>query len=111
MGPSVHDVLKRYSEAGFSLGSGFRDLPDHIEVEMEFMHLLCEKELESQGEWSPWRRRQEEFVRLHLVPWVYHFADRVEQKSRSPFYKSAALLLREFVSTEAATQTGVDSLR
>ena len=100
MGPSTRDVIRRYEEAGFSVDSGFNDLPDHIQVELEFLHLLCEKELESPGEAELWRSRYDEFVKQHLLPWIPSFTDSVEQKSRSPFYRSAARLLRELVNKE-----------
>ena len=89
--------------------STFKDIPDHITVELEFMHLLCEKELESRGEETDlWRSRYDEFRKMHVLPWIPLFTKSVEEKSRSPFYKSAARLLREFVTREMRTEASVD---
>ena len=100
MGPSTRDALRRYAEAGFSVNPNFRDIPDHLQVELQFMYILCEKELEMAGEAELWQRRYDDFVKLHLTPWIPSFADCVERKTESPFYKSAARLLREFIAKE-----------
>lgn len=39
LGPSVLDVKRRYAEAGVAVSGNFRDLPDHITVELEFIAL------------------------------------------------------------------------
>jgi TorA maturation chaperone TorD len=112
MGPSTRDVIKRFGEAGFVVNSTFKDIPDHISVELEFMHLLCEKVLESHGEETDlWRSRYDEFLKMHLLPWIPLFTKSVEEKSRSPFYKSAARLLREFVTREVQTEASVDTVQ
>ena len=100
MGPSTIDVVRRYMDAGWEVDEKFKDLPDHIAVEIEFMHLLCEKQLESPDEQEKWRNKQREFIQSHLELWVSRFADCVEQRSSSSFYRSAALLLREMIEKE-----------
>jgi len=108
MGPSTHDVIRRYREAGFSVDSSFKDLPDHVQVELMFMHLLCEREVASPVDAEIWSTRRVEFVERHLLPWIPYFADAVEQKTRSPFYKSAARLLQVFINKEAQPEETVD---
>jgi len=105
MGPSAADVRHRYTEAGLVLPKNFTDLPDHIAVEMEFMHFLCAEELKfvEQGNLQESERRkkmQQEFAKEHLE-WVQRFADRVLKSTNSSFYKSAAELLKEFVKNES----------
>jgi TorA maturation chaperone TorD len=106
MGPSAADVRHRYAEAGLVLPKNFTDLPDHIAVEMEFMHFLCTEELKciEQGNPEESRRRkkmEQEFLREHLEHWVEQFADRVLKSTNSSFYKSAAELLKSFVKNES----------
>jgi putative dimethyl sulfoxide reductase chaperone len=100
LGPSTSEVKKAYAEAGLVIGPAFRDLPDHIAVELEFMHFLCTKELESKGDGAKWHRMQKEFVRSHLKPWVGAFAAKTVAEAKSPFYRLAATLLDEFVKDE-----------
>jgi len=49
MGASTLDVLRRYEEAGIAVSDDFRDLPDHIAAELEFMHYLSARELDARG--------------------------------------------------------------
>ncbi|MEM1198142.1 MAG: molecular chaperone TorD family protein [Pseudomonadota bacterium] len=47
------------------------ELPDHISVELEFMHFLCYREHLSEGDEAaigPLRRAQKEFLNNHLHP-------------------------------------------
>ena len=46
MGDSTLDVRNRYREAGLDTAQTFKDAPDHISAELEFMHYLIFKEIE-----------------------------------------------------------------
>jgi len=103
MGPSVLDVKKRYGEAGLQIAQNFSDLPDHVSVEMEFMSFLCSKEADAltrQEVETIWRRRQAEFWRAHLNPWIVQFSQTVLSNSRSIFYRSAANFLKDWIQDE-----------
>jgi len=114
MGPSAADVRHRYAEAGLVLPKNFTDLPDHIAVEMEFMHFLCTEELKSieQRNLQESARRKEmeqEFLKEHLERWVGRFADCVLKSTNSAFYKSAAGLLNSFIENESEELLGSSS--
>lgn len=101
MGPSVIDVKRRYSEAGLVVSKDFKDLPDHIAVELEFMYFLCTNEARDVKEATEiWRERQSEFLVSHLLPWVSTFAEAVLINTTSPFYRAATNLLKEFLEDE-----------
>jgi TorA maturation chaperone TorD len=115
MGPSTADVRNSYAEANLTLPKSFTDLPDHIAVEMEFMHFLCTEEarLTEQGnsqELAKIRKMQTEFLNEHLKPWVNDFAGCVTRSSNSYFYKAAASLLKTFIENESETLLGIDTL-
>ena len=40
MGDSTMAVLQHYEDGGFEVDEGFRDLPDHVAVELEFLYVL-----------------------------------------------------------------------
>jgi TorA maturation chaperone TorD len=106
MGPSTADVRRAYAAAGLELSKAFTDLPDHIAAEMEFMQFLCaeERNLAQQGkneDAARMRSMQREFLRNHLQSWVGEFTDCILRSTTSPFYKTTANVLREFVGTEA----------
>ena len=106
MGSSTSEMKTLYREAGLTISEGFKDLPDHIAVELEFMHFLCAKESESISQSDiagAWRKRQADFANLHLKPWVETFADCILRSTDSSFYKAAANLLKDFVGNEIKT--------
>ena len=47
MGNSTMDVIKRYRQSGIVVAGDFKDAPDHITAELEFMHYLIYKEIEA----------------------------------------------------------------
>lgn len=111
MGPSTADVRRRYAEANLKLSDKFTDLPDHITVEMEFMHFLCAEELKAreQGdvrESAARRNMQIEFFREHLKTWVENFGDCVVKSTNSHFYRDSANLLKAFARNEAGYLLG-----
>ena len=103
MGPAAMDAKKRYAEAGLEVSKSFTDYPDHIAVELEFMHFLCSKEAEaSRGEKENWQRKEKEFFEKHIRTWAEVFSDRVLRSTNSLFYKTAASFLKEHVDDEQA---------
>ena len=104
MGPSVWDVKNRYAEAGLEISKDFRDYPDHVAVELEFMHFLCSREATAalSEDKENWRRREKEFLEIHLKSWAGVFSDKVLKSTDSQFYKTAASFLKEHIDDELA---------
>ena len=102
LGPSTNDVKKQYQESGLDISKSFRDLPDHIAVELEFMYYLCLKEMKATDdhEAEVWGERQRRFVHSHLSPCAETFANLVLATSSFPLYRSGAKLLKEFIDEE-----------
>ena len=102
MGRSTLGVLTVYEEAGFVLSPSFKDLPDHIAAELEFMALLCEEERRSWKKGDPsgagrFLSLEERFLSGHLVQWIPRFATRVLASTEVPFYRALAFLTRDYV--------------
>jgi len=91
MGASTMEVLDSYRRAGLDVLGNFRDLPDHLAVELEFLYFLL-----STGKTDDY----ESFVKQHLSQWVPEFCDKVEEHDRLGFYRVAAAALREFIAEE-----------
>ncbi|MBW1770891.1 MAG: molecular chaperone TorD family protein [Deltaproteobacteria bacterium] len=47
MGDSTMDVCMRYAEVGLQLADHFKEVPDHIAAELEFIYFLILKEAEA----------------------------------------------------------------
>jgi DMSO reductase family type II enzyme chaperone len=104
-GNSALDVLKFYERSGFSISPDFKDLPDHIGVELELMHHLALKEARytekgNSEEAMKSIELQREFMDEHLIKWVPGFCKKVEEFSKHPFYALIARLTQEFIKSE-----------
>lgn len=103
MGPSAQAVQACYTEAGIALTPDYRDLPDHVAVELGFMAYLAAEEAEAEGEQAGrWRERQSAFLRQHLAAWLPAFCERVRAASQHPFYLAVADLAQAFMNWDCA---------
>lgn len=108
MGKSTMDVLQRYAEAGVQVSREFKDLPDHICAEMEFMGFLCAQELaawqqNNQDEAKRFQLIGDSFVIDHLSKWVSRFSDLILEHANTPYYLNLARITRGFIAREAST--------
>ncbi|MBW1790589.1 MAG: molecular chaperone TorD family protein [Deltaproteobacteria bacterium] len=105
MGDSTIDVCMRYAEVGLELADHFKEVPDHIAAELEFMYFLILKEVEaiSHSDFEQaldFLKKQEEFFLSHLGVWVPQFADNVEKAAETEFYKSLSKATRLFIKRD-----------
>ena len=107
MGDSTMDVQKRYAEAGLTIAEIFKDNPDHIQAELEFMYFLIFKEIEAIQEGSfetvaSFLLKQRSFLQDHISVWVKDFAQKIEQHAQTNFYKGLAMATLTFISEDFA---------
>jgi TorA maturation chaperone TorD len=105
MQDSTMAVLALYREGGFEVDDDFRELPDHIAAELEFLYLLIYRENQAHQAGEPesavsvvgLRKR---FLNKHLGSWIAPFAAAVKAGARSDFYRELAGLTDRFVKME-----------
>lgn len=102
LGDSTVDVERRYTQAGLGTGGSFKEAPDHIAIELEFLYYLVFKEIAAAVNSDPenalgFLAMQESFLRDHLGVWVAQFANAVEENAATGFYRSLAGATRAFV--------------
>jgi TorA maturation chaperone TorD len=90
---STAALLGLYAQGGFEVDEGFRELPDHIAAELEFLYLLIHQDAPKEL-----RRR---FLDEHLGKWVRPFAQAVEAGAQTLFYRELAQLTERVVAAEA----------
>lgn len=97
-------VLDLYAEGGFDIGEDFRELPDHIAAELEFLYLLVFKcnQAENESERVATTALLRRFVAEHLDRWIDAFASAVTAQAQCAFYRELATLTHDFVRREAA---------
>ncbi len=102
MGDSTMDAQKRYQNCGLDISSNFKEVPDHITVELEFMFFLIFKEIESIRSNEP-EQVQESFLHQklflidHLNMWIPDFTDCVIEHAGTEFYRNLAKATREII--------------
>ncbi|RLE49512.1 MAG: hypothetical protein DRJ31_04680 [Candidatus Methanomethylicota archaeon] len=102
----VKSVGNAYREFGLEFSEDFKDSPDHIAAELEFMHILAYYEAVSRRanikeDVHRYVEAQDRFLKNHLAKWVSKFRKLVEENSRSFFYQLAAKMVDEFVSRDS----------
>lgn len=106
MGESTMALLELYRSAGFDLDEDFRELPDHIAAELEFLYLLNFQINEARragddagaAQAVAWRRI---LLRDHLGRWIVPFAAALRAGAQTPFYRHLADLTALFILKEA----------
>ncbi len=105
MGNSTVDAQKRYRNAGLDIAKDFKEAPDHITVELEFMHFLIFKEIEAAGHsnmeaFGHYLREQQAFLEVHLGVWQSEFTEKVIANSATEFYKALAKTTNIFLKQD-----------
>ena len=112
MGASTADVQTRYQAAGLDVDTGFKDAPDHIAAELEFMHFLIFKAMEAanQGDVNGIVTNllnQQSFLEFHLGAWIADFAGNVVNNAQTPFYRNLARATEAFIKDDCQTISSV----
>jgi TorA maturation chaperone TorD len=107
MGASTIEVQNRYQEAGLELAKNFREAPDHIAAELEFMYFLIYREIEALESSDlqtalHYLKFQGAFLQDHLGAWIAAFAFNVEENAETEFYKNLAKITKLFVQKDMA---------
>lgn len=103
---TLADIAGFYRAFGLRLALTFRDRPDHIAAELEFMEFLSRKEAyaRASGHTPPQialcRRAQRSFLAEHLGRWAFGLARRVREKAPQQAYAIFAGLLEGFLARE-----------
>lgn len=106
MRESTVAVNALYDEGGFELAEDFRDLPDHVAAELEFLYLLLFRRAEAARNADPaaaerFAQTQRRFLDEHLGRWVTPFAAAIRDGAQTAFYRGLGGLAESFVRDEA----------
>ena len=110
-GPATVWVKRFIRDAGFDYSDGYRDLPDHISVELEFMGEMTAREARALEHHDPDEAKrigeiEAEFVADHLAIWVPAFCEKVGSTSELNFYRVMARLAADFIRSEELDLAG-----
>ena len=105
LGPSTMDAARLYRLAGMHKAPDLKEPPDHVRVELDFMHRLIDRTLDAvrAADWTEADRLVEvqvAFLQHHLARWVTPFAKVLRTGASTAFYRHAAGALEAFVRQE-----------
>ena len=107
MGESTMAVQALYHEAEFEMDEEFKELPDHIAAEMEFLYLLLFRENEARStqdaaKLSEALEFQRRFLNANLAAWIGKFCAAVRSSAQCRFYRELADLTEKFIHLQTA---------
>lgn len=108
-GSATAEVLSIYNISGFTIDEAYRDMPDHLAVEFEFMAHAAEVEARRQGESADpllletVQHAAAHFMEGHLLKWVPDFLADVQQTAQHEYYRFWGKFGRAFVLHAAAS--------
>ncbi|MDA8257715.1 MAG: molecular chaperone TorD family protein [Betaproteobacteria bacterium] len=99
-------VLDFYEQGGFGVSDDFRELPDHVAAELEFLYLLIFSQNQAQfggnaNELTAANTMHSRFVAEHLGAWIGSFVEAVRAGAETAFYRELAEFTERFVGLEA----------
>jgi putative dimethyl sulfoxide reductase chaperone len=97
-GESTRYAEEIYREAGIAMSLDFKDIPDHIKVELEFMYYLYFQYVETNE--LKYLNTLTKFNHTHLSKWISPFKEQVHNRAKLDFYKSLADLTAKVVMIE-----------
>lgn len=101
MGDSTMAVLQLYRDAGLKVD--VKDAPDHIAIELEFIHYLYSLEANAVQDGDREKEIRMASLRTHflttcLVPWVDPFCQSIKNGTNNLFYVNLADCLEVFIA-------------
>lgn len=97
------DIVRFYDFFGYDLQESFAWAPDHLSVELEFMHFLAFRELqnsesaEDDADPLSYQLAQFDFAERHLCNWVPELATKVLEQQPDALYGRLLAALSEFL--------------
>jgi TorA maturation chaperone TorD len=104
MQDSTMAVLALYEEGGFDISEDFRELPDHVAAELEFLYLLLFRENRAGADEAVALKRR--LLGEHLGRWIGPFTEAVKAGAQCGFYRELGDLTNRFVAMEARRAAG-----
>jgi DMSO reductase family type II enzyme chaperone len=100
------EVVRFYEFFGYAPGERFAWQPDHLSIELEFLHVLCAQEANAVDDAGarPFQRAQADFAARHPGAWLRAFADDAARVAPGSAYSLAAAAVAEFVAADLAWQ-------
>jgi TorA maturation chaperone TorD len=104
---TVAEIRRCYAAAGAGVPADSGEMPDYIGLELDFLRHIAAKEGQAwrsgrEAEAEQWRRREEGFLRDHILTWVPRFCDLMHEDAKLGFYRGLAAVTKGFLLCDIA---------
>lgn len=99
----MEEAVRFYNHFGLRLDEDERELPDHLQTELEFLHFLSFREAEllvAGQDPGAFRRAQRDFVARHPGRWVPRLQALLAEQEPPRFFRALVALLAAFLAHE-----------
>jgi len=99
----MEELIRFYNYFGLHPSPRSRDMPDHITIQLEFMHFLTFREvaaLHHQQDRTSYLRAERDFLERHLCAWVPLLSERLRRQQPHPFYAALIRLAEAFLAAD-----------
>jgi len=103
------DLVRFYGYFNYVLDEKFAWAPDHLAVELEFMHFLCYREASGGDDAASYQLAQVDFSERHLVRWVPELAGSVARAAPDSIYRRVIDVIDRYLAADLAWQRGTIS--
>jgi DMSO reductase family type II enzyme chaperone len=95
------EVVRFYEFFGYAPGERFAWQPDHLSIELEFLHVLCVQEARAADDAAarPFQLAQADFTARHPAAWLPAFAADAAARSPAP-YAAVTRAVAQFVAAD-----------
>jgi len=100
------DLVRFYNYFNYTLEEKFAWAPDHLSVELEFMHFLCYREASAGSDAASYQLAQIDFSQRHLMRWVPELARSVARVASDSVYCRVIDAIERFLAADYAWQCG-----
>ncbi|HSD09359.1 MAG TPA: molecular chaperone TorD family protein [Candidatus Binatia bacterium] len=101
----MEELVRFYDHFGLSLSTEERELPDHLSVELEFLHYLTFKEsaaLERGLDPASYRRAASDFLARHPSRLLPRLRAKIDEQPAEPLFPALVTLADDFVRADLA---------
>jgi len=100
------DLVRFYNYFNYKLAEKFAWAPDHLSVELEFMHFLCYREASTGVDAVSYQLAQVDFSQRHPVRWVPKLASGIVAVAENSVYCRVVGAIEKFLHADYAWQCG-----
>lgn len=106
----MEEAVRFYNFFDLHLAEKQRELPDHLTIQLEFLHFLAYREaqaLQAGEDPTPFRRAQRDFLERHPGKWIPKLRRRLEKHEAVRCYRALFDAVGEILEADAAHLRGL----